>query len=440
MLNGVRAFGRTMLHMIGERAGFPNTWSRKGKESAMKTTNKRILATLLALLLALGLTACAKQTPAQNEPTQAPAETPNETPEAPEPTPDATEEDVDGELILDHEEELQYANQFTLTHYKGGYKKFTVASAADKEFLLVPEGKSVPEGLAENVVVLQQPLTKICMCSTGMVSLVDAIGGLDSVATVGTEAIGWYIENVVERMESGAIQFSGKYSEPDYEMLTAAGIQLEVDTTMLNNCPEVMEKYDELGIPYFVESSSKEGHPLGRVEWVKLFGAILGLEDEANAYFAAQAEKVEAVVTSEKAGKTVAMCYISSSSDKVYARNGGDYMAAMIGMAGGDYIMADVEPEKTGNSAITFEEFYARCIDADYIFYVNFALKFSSIEELIAYNPLFGDFQAVQNGNFYITAPDFTQSTAAIGGIIEDMHTVLNDASIETTDSLIKLK
>ena len=355
-------------------------------------------------------------------------------------SPKAAEEDVDGELVLDYEEELQYATEFKLTNYKGGYKKFTVAYHDDKEFLIVPEGKKVPADLEGNVVVLQQPIDKITMNSTGMVSLIDAIGGLDHIATVGTEAKGWYLENVVKNLESGDIKYSGNYKEPDFEMLTAEGIQLEVDTTMAAGNPDILAKYDELGIPYFIESSSKEGSPLGRVEWVKLFGALMGLEDEAKTYFDEQVKKVEAVTSADKTDKTVAMFYISSGSDKVYARNGGDYMAAMIGMAGGNYIMADVEPEKTGNSATTFEDVYSRCVDADYVFYVNFALKYESLDDMVAYNPLFGDFKAVREGNVYVTSPDFTQSTAAIAGIIEDMHAVLNDSSVETTHSLIKLK
>lgn len=173
---------------------------------------------------------------------------------------------------------------------------------------------------------------------------------------------------------------------------------------------------------------------------MKLFGALMGMEEEADTYFDEQVKKVEAVTSGDKTDKTVAMFYISSGSDKIYARNGGDYMAAMIGMAGGNYIMADFEPEKTGNSANTFEDVYSRCIDADYVFYVNFALKFESIEDMTAYNPLFGDFKAVKEGNVYVTSPDFTQSTAAIAGIIEDMHAVLMDSGIEKTDSLIKLK
>lgn len=398
---------------------------------------KKWIALFLAMVMMLSLAACGQKDKAadaqddqQKQEDAAQDGTQQET----------SDEDVDGELILDHEADLAYAERFTLTYYKGGYKSFTVADHPDTTFLVVPEGKSVPEKLEEGTVVLQQPLDKITFNSTGMVSLVDAINGLDHIVSVGTDVDGWYLDNVIAYMNDGKIKFSGKYKEPDYEMLTAEGTQLVIDTTMLNSNPEVMEKYKELGIPCFIESSSKESHPLGRVEWVKLFGALMNLDDEANAYFDEQNKMVEEVTSAEKCGKTVAMFYLSSKSDMVYARNGGDYMAAMIGLAGGDYIMADVEPNKPGNTKSTFEDIYARCVDADYLFYVNFALKFDSVEKLVEYNPLFGDFKAVKDGNVYVTAPNFTQSTAAIAGIVEDMHTVLNDPTVETTDSLIKLK
>lgn len=86
-------------------------------------------------------------------------------------------------------------------------------------------------------------------------------------------------------MNEGSIAFSGHYKEPDYEQMTANDIQLHVDTTMIDNNPEVLEKFDELGIPSIVENSSKEAHPLGRVEWVKLFGVLFGMEEQAEALF-----------------------------------------------------------------------------------------------------------------------------------------------------------
>ena len=102
--------------------------------------------------------------------------------------------------------------------------------------------------------------------------------------------------------------------------------------------------------------------------------------------------------------------------------------------------MADVAPDKSGGTSMTMEDVYSRCVDADYLFYINFVLSFSSHEEMLEKLPLLADFKAVKEGRVYITSPDFTQATAAIGGIIEDMNTVLREPGIDSTNSLIKLK
>ena len=407
----------------------------------MKTTAKKYIALLLALvMLTLAFVACA---PAQTdkEPDPTPEATqpaaPVETPEA---TPEPSDDDVDGELILDHEEAFAYANRFTLTRYKGGYTMFTIPETmGDAQYLIVPEGKSVPENLPENTVVLQQPLNRICAASSSLMSLTSAINGLDSIATVATDVSGWNIQSVVDKMNAGQIKFSGKYSEPDFEMIMNEGVQLEIDTTMLSGKPEIMAKYEELGIPYVIEDSSKEEHPLGRMEWVKLMGALLGLDEEAATFFDEAVAKVNALSGSEKAGKTVCMYYITSDGT-VYARNGGDYMVKMLEIAGGDYIMADVGAEESGNAKLTFEEFYASCSEADYIIWVVMACPYESVEDMIAANSLFADFKAVQEGNVYTTKPGFSQATAEIADVIVEFNTILNDPTVEETGWLLKLK
>lgn len=289
------------------------------------------------------------------------------------------------------EEALQYATGFTLTHYQDGYSSFTLAAHPGQVFLLVPENQPVPQEIGEEVVVLQKPINHMTFNSTGMVSLVDAISGLDHIATVGTDLKGWYLDNVISKMNAGEIVYSGNYKEPDFELLTKAGVQLVVDTVRLAEKPEVIGKYEELGIPWMIESSSKEGHPLGRVEWVKLFGALIDRQEEANAYFKEQADKVAQVVSTQNTGKTVAMVFISSDGSKVFCRNGGDYMASMIGLAGGEYIMKDMEPDKTGTTSVTMEAFYAACKEADYLFYINHVQRFASLADMLAFNPLFAD-------------------------------------------------
>lgn len=409
----------------------------------MKTNAKKILAALLAASMLLSCAACStskEETATTTPPAQ--EETKTETPAAPAETPaepEVKDEDVDGELILDHEAELEYAQNFTLNYYKGGYKTFTVSSDEEHEFLLVPEGKSVPADLADNMVVLQQPINKMTFNSTGMVSIMDAMDALDCIATVGTDVDGWYIDNVKAVVESGDVVYSGSYKEPDYELLMSEGVQIVIDTTMLNNNPDVVEKYNELNIPVVIEQSSKENHPLGRVEWVKLLAAMINKEEAADVYFQEQIKKVEAVSNSESSGKTVAMFFMSTDGTTVYARNAGDYMTAMILAAGGEYIMPDVGVDKTGNAKMSMEDFYATCGEADYIFYLNYSNAFSTKEEMIAFDPIFADFKAVKDGNVWITSKAFTQSTAAIATIIENMNEVLNDNSVAETETLIKL-
>ncbi len=349
------------------------------------------------------------------------------------------EENYDGKLVSDGVMEVDYAKGFSVELFRGGYRMLTVGDPAAK-YLVVPEGMSVPEELDETVTVLQLPIENAYIASTSMVSLLNAIGALDCVKLVATEADGWYIDEVKAAVEDGRIGFSGKYKEPDYEMMVERGIQLHIDNSMIDSVPEVNEKFIELGIPNLVEISSKENHPLARVEWVKLLGVLFGREAEAQTYFDNQKALMDQATAAKSSGITVAMGYITSSG-KCYARNGGDYLVQMIELAGGEYICASVEPEKSGNTSMTFEEWYAAFKDADYLFYWNLGNKFYSIEEMTEYEPLFADFKAVKEGHVWVTSPDFTQATSAISSIVADMNTILSgeNPGEVTTDHLIKI-
>ena len=352
----------------------------------------------------------------------------------------SSEEAVDGVLIKDHEEALQYAQLFSMTHYKGGYISFTIKGGEEAgTWLIVPEGKSVPEDLEENTIVIQQPVEHI-RCDSGTAAVINAFGGLSRVSTVNSDIDSFEIPEIQNKMKAGEILYSGSYGEPDYEMITAADTQLVVDTSMLDTVPEVKDKYAELGIPCYVTYNSKEVHPLGHSEWAKVHGAVLGMWDEANAYFEEQVAKVESVAADEETDKTVAVVYFSSDGAKVYARRGGDYLAKMVELAGGDYIMADFEPEKTGVGTLTMEDFYALCKDADYLINLNMSAKLYTMEELLDYVPIMEDFKSVKDGNVYVARNRFSQFTFDNASIIQDMNTILKDSSVEDTAYFDKMK
>lgn len=345
-----------------------------------------------------------------------------------------------GEMVLLYEEELAYAKRFTLAHYEGGYSVFTIPGTDEnRQYLIVPEGKEAPENLPENTMILRQPVAKICFASGSLASLTGAIGAIDSIATVAIEKDGWLLTDIVSRMESGRILYSGKFREPDFEMLLREGVQLEIDTTMLLNYPDIREKYDELGIPYFIEDSTNENHPLGRMEWVKLLGAVLGLEEEAEEWFAGQVAKIRALEEIPGSGKTAALFYIGEQGT-IYVRNADDYIAAMLRIAGGEYIMEDILPDEGGNSKVDFEDFYARCKDADYLFWIVLSCPYGTLEELTESNELFAEFKAVQEGNVYTSRRGFAQGTAELADVILEMNHILNGIAAGDTDTFVKLK
>ena len=104
-------------------------------------------------------------------------------------------------------------------------------------------------------------------------------------------------------MEDGDIAFAGKYSAPDYELILSKNCDLAIESTMIYHQPEVQEKLEKFGIPVLVEHSSYESHPLGRTEWIKLYGVLLGKEDQAQKIFQEQVDKLKSVEDSENTGK-----------------------------------------------------------------------------------------------------------------------------------------
>jgi len=324
---------------------------------------------------------------------------------------------------------LQYATQFTVEHYQGGCRLLTLADGS--RFFVVPEGEAVPEGIAADITVLQRPIGDVYLAGTAVMCLFDALDSLEAITLSGTKADGWYIENARAAMERGDILYAGKYSEPDYELILQKGCRLAVESTMILHTPDVKEKLLELGVPVLVDLSSQESHPLGRTEWIKFYGALLGREDEAAAFFNRQKQYLDETAASGDTGKTVAFFYISPAGYAV-ARRSGDYLTKMIELAGGRYIFTDLGDPETATStvALEMERFYATAKDADVIIYnstITGSQGMQSLEELLAKSELLRDFKAVQTGNVWCTNQNLYQEMTQLGTVIADLHTVLTE-------------
>lgn len=329
-------------------------------------------------------------------------------------------------LTFEAETPLQYAQCFHLYRYEGGYTLISILSGG--EFLVVPEGGQVPDGLDSSITVLQKPLDRIYLAATSAMSLFNAIGAIDHIRLTGTRASGWYIDAAVDALNSGAMLFSGKYSEPDYELMISEGCNLAIESTMIYHTPKVKEMIEALDIPVLVDRSSYEAHPLGRTEWIKLYAALVGKEEEAAAFFDEQASVISELENYETTGKKVAFFAVNSDGS-VVIRKPSDYIPKMIALAGGRYAFEDLVTDQTATSiSITMENFYAAAVDADVLIYnASISAPISTIDELLALDGLFADFKGVQEGNVWCTGKSFYQATDIVGQMIRDIHLALTD-------------
>ena len=365
-------------------------------------------------------------------------------------------------LIYKSSMKLLYAKNFSVDYYEGGYKILTTKDGT--KILTVPKGKKTPKDIDKNIIVLKEPVSDLYLVASGVMDMFDKLDAVDTIKFSGLDSDGWYIDSAREALEGGKMLYAGKYSKPDYELLVSENCSLAIENTMITHSPQVTEKLKSFDIPSVIEYSSYEEEPLGRVEWVKFFGALTDRDEKADELFNEQVDIVNRIAkadgtdtddttksdTSTKSDTaangdsrpTVAFFYITSNG-QIQVRKSTDYVPKMISLAGGKYIFDASNDDDTGRSTMNMqlEDFYNGAIDADYLIY-NSAIDggVKSIAELLDKCPVLADFRAVKDGNVFCTTNDMYQQSMSIGYMIDDMHSMITGDADSNMKYLFKLR
>lgn len=347
-------------------------------------------------------------------------------------------------LTYDHSMELSYAENFAVDYYEGGYKLLTTRLNGDR-ILIVPKHQQAPEdaealvspsaeGEPGKLIVLQEPVKNLYLVASSVMDMFAQLDSMDAISMCGLKEEDWYIPAAKQAMKDGTLLYAGKYSQPDYELLLSQNCSMAIENSMIYHTPEVMEKLDEFGIPTLVEYSSYEEHPLGRVEWVRFFGALLDQEEKADQLFEKQKEALKRVETEESTGKTVAFFYITSNG-LVQVRQSTDYIPKMIELAGGKYVFENLGDPDSRRSTVNLqlEDFYDGAQDADFLVYnTTIDRQVQTLEDLLKKCSLLKDFKAVKNHQIWCTTEDMYQQSMSAGNLIEDFHRMLTGDDKET--------
>ncbi len=337
--------------------------------------------------------------------------------------------DISPSLSFDEELSLDSAECFRIFRYSGGYDLISICDGT--RFLLLPEGGAEPESLDPDITVLARPVGNIYLAASACMDMFVKMDALDSISLSGTDRDQWYIREAREAMERGSILYAGKYNTPDYELILSRNCGLAVENTMILHTPQVREQLIRTGIPVLIDHSSYESSPLGRTEWVKVYGILTGHEEEASSAFEKQKKLFEEALSDTDEGRSMAFFSVNSSGG-VTVRKSTDYVPSMIRLAGGRYLPDD-QSDSSIRSTVTLqmEDFCQRARDADCLIY-NSTIEggISSMGELLARAPAIKNFQAVRKGHVWCTSQNLYQDSMEAGTIISDLRRILADPDI----------
>lgn len=324
---------------------------------------------------------------------------------------------------------LSHAEQFSMKSSEG----FTLVEInGENPILVIESGCAVPVGIPENYVVLKKPIENTYIVSSSVMDFFVKLDILDCVKFSGLKKENWYIEEAVERMESGKMLYAGKYSAPDFELLYKNKVDASIQNTMIYHKPEVKEKLSQLGIPVVVEKSSYEKNPLGKLEWIKLYGFLYGKEKEAENFFDQKIKEFSKLSHNEHTDKKIAFFYITSSGS-INVRKPQDYISKMIDMSGARYFLEDVsinDENHVSSLNMQSEEFYEKARDCDFLIYnstIDGTIKDKKM--LLKKYPLLKDFKAYKEDNIFVSEKLLFQETTGSVDFMKDLNGLLHGKS-----------
>ncbi|MEX2513763.1 MAG: ABC transporter substrate-binding protein [Cyclobacteriaceae bacterium] len=172
-------------------------------------------------------------------------------------------------------------------------------------------------------------------------------------------------EVVREKINQGSIEDLGSGPSLNFEK----AVDLSPDWVMVSSFGDGLKKADQLekgGIPVVINNEFLESHPLGRAEWIKFTGVLLGKYAMADSVFKIirdnylLTKKVSQAISKEKRPTVLSGNFYR---DIWYAPGGNSWMSQLILDAGGLYVFQNLPGR--GSLELNYEYVLDRAKDAD---------------------------------------------------------------------------
>ncbi len=205
---------------------------------------------------------------------------------------ETVEYDDDGNVIT------KSPNEYTEALYKNNIVNY----------LLVPEDFEVPAGLDKEYIIVTVPAEKTFMASPEAIKMMEDLKCLDAVSLLGMDEKDVKSETLEKALKDDTVKLAGDLEKPDYQKVVKDKTDLvilpgdvlpeeikkdakdkdkltEEAKEMQKNLEKLESRFTTLDAPVIIDRSAQEKDELAQAEWIKVYGALYGCEEQADKIF-----------------------------------------------------------------------------------------------------------------------------------------------------------
>jgi len=295
---------------------------------------------------------------------------------------------------VENGEIVEFAEHFELIQ-DSGYVRLHILDAENNSLKFKAIlAKKVPDSLPKDYIFIQTPVKRMIALSSTHIGMLSKLEGINTVVGVSNKK---YINNseLLERTANGKAIDLGDEGMIPMESIVRSKAELIVYSDFGNSFPHE-DQLKKLGFIILPNVDWREEQPLGKAEWIKLYGYLIGKEKESIQIFNSIKEKYLLLKTEMQAvSKRPSVISGNLIGDSWYAPNGKSYNAQLIVDAGGEYVYS--KTKGTGSIMRSMEQLLSENNSTDY--WINPGFK--SKKKIIQYNPKLKLVKPFQNNQVY---------------------------------------
>ena len=303
--------------------------------------------------------------------------------------------------IADHCNINEYSDRFSIIQNEG-FSIIRVMNpwqgAKDKylDYYISDDPSTIPPGIDGSQIIIR-PIASIVCTSTTHIAMVDTLGEIEILKGVsGTEFV--YDEELRSRIEDGVVYDIGYENGYNTELIFSIKPDVVLVYGVSGESVPAFSRLSDMGITVLYIADYLEDHPLARIEWIKVFGELLGKQDIAERIFGSVCgEYMEIVEKVADGGRLKPDVLLGLPfNDKWFISPGNSYIAKLIEDAGGRYLWA--ESQSDVSIPMSLEAVCQRATKAD--IWLNAGVA-KSIDDIRLVDPRLGDLQVTAEGSVF---------------------------------------